>query len=189
MNQTKQPRNKEKILEATISVLDRTGYLCLTIEGIAAEAGVGKATIYRWWPTKAHLVLDAFLMVTECAFPFDLNDSIKNNFVQQLKNLADVFSTTLGRSMLAIIVEDKGISDAFYTSYLSLRRRDSAAFLRQAMEREGIEAEVNIGILLDMLFGPIYFRILIYKQTPDERFISELVDHVIAGILPACSGK
>ena len=61
---------KSAILNATIDLLEESGYSTLTIEAIAAHAGVGKATIYRWWSNKAFLVLDAFFMTTESTFVF-----------------------------------------------------------------------------------------------------------------------
>jgi AcrR family transcriptional regulator len=179
----KQPRNKEKILESTLQVLENTSYPSLTIEAIAAHAGAGKTTIYRWWDTKAHLVLDAFLMYTASSFQFDIEDSVRSNFQRQLTNLASVFSSKIGRSMLAIIVENEEISKSFYTSFLTLRRRDATLFLEAAIKRKEIKPDLNTDIILDMLLGPIYFRILIYNQEPDERFITNLVDHIITGIL------
>jgi len=179
----KQPRNKEKILESTLQVLENTSYPSLTIEAIAAHAGAGKTTIYRWWDTKAHLVLDAFLMYTASSFQFDIEDSVRSNFQRQLTNLASVFSSKIGRSMLAIIVENEEISKSFHTSFLTLRRRDATLFLEAAIKRKEIKPDLNTDIILDMLLGPIYFRILIYNQEPDERFITHLVDHIITSIL------
>ncbi|MCY8231672.1 TetR/AcrR family transcriptional regulator [Priestia endophytica] len=183
MPNLKQSRNTKRILDSTIQVLNETGYSSLTIETIAAHAGVGKTTIYRWWDSKAHLVLDAFLMTT-ATFQFDTEKSVHDNFKQQLINASVVFNTQLGRSMLAIIVENKEISELFYTSYLNLKRKDATSFLKTAIAKGEIKPDINIDILLDMLFGPIYFRTLIFNREPDHHFISELVEQVMKGILP-----
>ncbi|MFS8602544.1 TetR/AcrR family transcriptional regulator [Priestia megaterium] len=181
----KQSRNTAKILNSTIDVLNKSGYSALTIEAIATHAGVGKTTIYRWWDSKAHLVLDAFLMTTASTFQFDVEKTVRHNFEQQLINLSVVFNTKLGRSMLAIIVENREIAEKFYTSYLNLRRKDATDFLQSAIKRREIKSDVNIDIVLDMLFGPIYFRTLIFNQEPDHHFVSELVDQVMKGIEPS----
>lgn len=180
-----QSRNTAKILNSTIEVLTLSGYSSLTIEAIASHAGVGKTTIYRWWDSKAHLVLDAFLMTTASNFQFDMEKSVRHNFEQQLINLSVVFNTKLGRSMLSIIVENKEIAEKFYTSYLQLRRKDATDFIQSAIKKKEVRSDVNINIVLDMLFGPIYFRTLIFNQEPDHHFVSELVNHVMMGIDPS----
>ncbi|MED3854302.1 TetR/AcrR family transcriptional regulator [Priestia megaterium] len=185
MPNLKQSRNTEKILDSTIKVLNESGYSSLTIEAIAIQAGVGKSTIYRWWNSKADLVLDAFLMTTDSTFQFDIKKSVRHNFEQQLINLSIVFNTKLGRSMLAIIVDNREIAERFYTSYLSLRRKDATSFLKTAIAKGEIKPDINIDIVLDMLFGPIYFRTLIFNQEPDHHFISELVQQVMISILPS----
>jgi len=179
----KQPRNQKKILDSTIQILNETGFSSLTIETVAAHAGVGKTTIYRWWDSKAHLVLDAFLMTTASTFQFDVEKSVRHNFKQQLINVSVVFNTKLGRSMLAIIVENKEIRELFYTSYLDLKRKDATLLLKTAIAKGEIKPDINIDIVLDMLFGPIYFRTLIFNQEPDHHFISELVEQVMKGIV------
>jgi len=86
---------------------------------------------------------------------------------------------------LAIIVDNREIAERFYTSYLSLRRKDATSFLKTAIAKGEIKPDINIDIVLDMLFGPIYFRTLIFNQEPDHHFISELVQQVMISILPS----
>lgn len=94
MPNLKQSRNTEKILDSTIKVLNESGYSSLTIEAIAIQAGVGKSTIYRWWDSKADLVLDAFLMTTASTFQFDT----KSLFVITLSSSLLIYQLFLTQS-------------------------------------------------------------------------------------------
>lgn len=192
-NQSKQhyvgrPRSeasKIAILNATIDLLEKSGYSMLTIEAIAAHAGVGKATIYRWWANKSFLVLDAFLMSTETHMYFQEKTSIRENFRQQLYTLANVLNGTLGRTMVALVAEsgeDSEIAKSFYTYYLKPRRKDAKMVLERAIAEGEIQATIHLDVASDMLYGPIYFRILIYKEKVDAAFIDQLVDQVMIGI-------
>lgn len=177
--------SKIAILNATIELLEENGYPTLTIEAIAAHAGVGKATIYRWWANKSFLVLDAFLMSTETRLHFHDKTSIRENFSQQLRTLANVLNGTLGRTMVALVAEseeDSEIAKAFYTYYLNPRREDAKMILERAIVQGEIQATINLDVVLDMLYGPVYFRILIYKKKVDAAFIDTLVDQVMNGI-------
>ena len=177
--------SKIAILNATIDLLEKSGYSTLTIEAIAAHAGVGKATIYRWWANKSFLVFDAFLMSTETHMYFLEKTSIRENFRQQLHTLANVLNGTLGRTMIALVAEsgeDSELAKAFYTNYLNPRREDAKMILERAIVQGEIHSTINIDVASDMLYGPIYFRILIYKKKVDAEFIDTLVDQVMKGI-------
>ena len=177
--------SKIAILNATIDLLEKSGYSTLTIEAIAAHAGVGKATIYRWWANKSFLVFDAFLMSTETHMYFLEKTSIRENFRQQLHTLANVLNGTLGRTMIALVAEsgeDSELAKAFYTNYLNPRREDAKMILERAIAQGEIQSTINIDVASDMLYGPIYFRILIYKKKVDAEFIDTLVDQVMKGI-------
>lgn len=177
--------SKIAILNATIDLLEKSGYSTLTIEAIAAHAGVGKATIYRWWANKSFLVFDAFLMSTETHMYFLEKTSIRENFRQQLHTLANVLNGTLGRTMIALVAEsgeDSELAKAFYTNYLNPRREDAKMILERAIAQGEIQSTINIDVASDMLYGPIYFRILIYKKKVDAEFIDTLVNQVMKGI-------
>lgn len=177
--------SKSAILNATIDLLEETGYSTLTVEAIATRAGVGKATIYRWWSNKAFLILDAFLMTTDPYLNFLEKTSIRENFRQQLHDLAKALNGTLGRTVVALVaegLEDSEIAKAFYTNFLIPRRKDAKLILERAIAQGEIEHKINLDVVLDMLYGPVYFRILIYKKTVDAEFIDTLLDQVMISI-------
>ncbi len=177
--------SKIAILNATIDLLEESGYSTLTIEAIAAHAGVGKATIYRYWSNKAFLVLDAFFMTTDPHLYFLEKTSIRENFRQQLYDLAEVLNGTLGRTVVALVAEsgeDSEMAKAFYTSFLIPRRKDATLIFERAIAQGEIQNTINVDVVLDMLYGPVYFRILIYKKKVDVAFIDTLVDQVMISI-------
>lgn len=161
----KEPRSKKEILTATLEMLESNSYSSLTIEAIAAQAGVGKTTIYRWWENKARLVLDAFLMTVESVFEFDSNKSIEVNFKQQLEALARILNSKIGKSTLTIVTESEEIAKDFYILFLMTKRNEAKQLLQAAIDKGELKSAINLDITLDLLYGPIYFQILIYKKS------------------------
>ena len=87
--------------------------------------------------------------------------------------------------MVALVAEsgeDSEIAKAFYTNYLIPRRKDAKLILERAIAQGEIQNTINIDVVLDMLYGPVYFRILIYKKKVDAEFIDTLVDQVMISI-------
>lgn len=178
---------KNAILNATIDLLERNGYSSLTIEGIASDAGVSKATIYRWWTNKTMLVMDAFLMLLAPQVKLSETASIKDNFMNQLKGMAKVFNSSIGRSMLFVISgsdPDSEVVETFRTHYLIPRRNDAKRILENGIARGEIHPHINTDIILDMIYGPLYFQVLIHKKKLDDMFIETLIGYVLQTIQP-----
>ncbi|WNS44175.1 TetR/AcrR family transcriptional regulator [Paenibacillus sp. MMS20-IR301] len=178
----KEARSRKAILEATMMILENQSYSSLTIEAVASQAGVGKSTIYRWWEHKARLVLDTFVMAVESEFVFERNLSVQENFKRQLEALARILGSKVGKSTLTIVTENDGIAQEFYSLFLSLKRKEAKQALQAAMEQGEVKRSVNMDVVLDLLYGPVYFQILIYKKMPDEHYIEDLLQHVMQGI-------
>ncbi|MGG3805625.1 TetR/AcrR family transcriptional regulator [Metabacillus fastidiosus] len=176
---------KTAIINATIDLLNEYEYATLSIEAIAAHAGVGKATIYRWWGNKALLILDAFLISTKEQIELLEKENIYESFRQQLQNLAAVFNTPIGRTVTAIIAEsgaDSELAKTFHESYLYPRREEAKKVLKHGIAVGELCPSIDLDVALDLLYGPIYLRVLIFKKELDETFINDLVDHVMKGI-------
>lgn len=175
-------RNKNEIIGATIELLENINYSSLTIEAVAARSGVGKTTIYRWWNHKSDLVFEAFIAKTETFFEFDLTKPIYQNFVQQLLSLTSVLKSGIGRAMLTVIAEEKEIAAEFLNAYLAPRRDETKKMLQTGIDKGEIHDNLDFEIILDMLYGPIYFKFILFNRIPDQTYIESLVMQVVKGI-------
>jgi Tetracyclin repressor-like, C-terminal domain/Bacterial regulatory proteins, tetR family len=175
-------RNKSEILGATIELLESINYSSLTIEAVAARSSVGKTTIYRWWKHKSDLVFDAFIAKTETIYEFDLTKSTYENFVQQLLTLTSVLKSGIGRAVLTVVAEEKEIAAKFLNDYLTPRRVETKKILQVGVDKGEIQDNCDFGIILDMLYGPIYFKFILFNRIPDQAYIESLVTQVMKGI-------
>ena|ERR1700688_3249160 len=185
------PRSEEArlaILRSTLKILGKHGFSDLTIEDVAAHAGVGKATVYRWWPNKAALIADAFASSTTRALHFPDTGSLCSDMSQQMRQLVKIFRGRRGRIVSAILgggQSDKELIGAFRKRFLLPRRLEAYATLRRGIRRGELRKDVDMDLVLDSLYGPIYMRFLIRhdKMTPD--FIDRLCKLVLGGAQPS----
>lgn len=176
----------EAIIIATHELLEEKGYAALTIEAIASRAGVGKTTIYRWWPNKELLIMDVFLRSTSSEFDFDEALSIKAFFNKILISLRNEFRTAIGETTLSIVAQsppESEIALEFYNTYLKPNRSACEHLLRNAVKKGEIRGDITYNLVLDMLFGPVYFRPLMYKDLPSDDYIQSLVNQVFDPIM------
>src|SRR5215831_1463184 len=173
---------RQSILTSTLKLLGENGFSDLTIEEVAESAGVGKATVYRWWPNKAALIADAFASSTTRRLRFPDTGSVFTDMSQQMRQLVKVFRSRRGRIVAAILAagqSDKDVIDAFRERFLWPRRREAYATLERAIRRGELRKNVDPDLLLDSLYGPIYMRFLIQH----DRLTRDFVDHLCALVL------
>ena len=184
------PRSEQarlSILRSTLKLLGKSGFSDLTMEGVAEHADVGKATVYRWWPNKAALVADAFAGSTIQRLHFPDTGSVRTDMSQQMRQLVKIFLSRRGRIVSAILAagqSDRAVIAAFRERFLKPRRREAYATLRRGIARGELCRDVDMDLLLDSLYGPIYMRFLIQhdKLTPD--FVDRLCELVLSGACP-----
>jgi len=175
---------RQAVIRSTLTLLKRVGFNELSIESVAAHAGVGKATIYRWWPSKAALVIDAFASAVDEELRFPSAKSVLESLRQQMRRWVVIFRSPLGRIVATVIgagQSDPAILDAFRAHWVEPRREKARTLLRQAMKNGGIRDDVDPDMVLDLLYGPLYLRLLLQHAPLDEQF----VDTVFAVISPA----
>src|SRR3984885_12394798 len=151
------------ILRSTLRLLARKGFSEFTIEAVAAHAGVGKATVYRWWPNKAALIADAFASSTTRNLHFPDTGSLRTDMSQQMQQLVKVFRGPRGRIVSAMLgggQSDKDLITAFRERFLKPRRREAYATLQRGIRRGELSRNVDMDLILDSLYGPIYMRFL-----------------------------
>jgi AcrR family transcriptional regulator len=181
------PRSEQArraIFKSTLKVLEETGFPDLTIERVAERAGVGKATVYRWWPNKAALVADAFASSTVRWLHFPDTGSVEADLSRQMRQVVKVFSSRRGRIVSAILAagqSDKEVIAAFRERFLMPRRREAYTTLQRAIRRGELRRDTDPDLLLDSLYGPIYMRFLIQHDRMTPQFVDDLCALVLGG--------
>lgn len=184
------PRSEQarlSILRSTLKLLAKKGFPELTIEAVAAHAGVGKATVYRWWPDKAALIADAFAGNTTGKLHFPDTGSLYSDMSQQMQQLVKVFRSPRGRivsAMLGAGQSDRSLIAAFRDRFLMPRRQEAYATLRRAIKRGQLRKNIDMDLLLDSLYGPIYMRFLIQHDSLTPQFVEGLCSLALGGATP-----
>lgn len=175
------------ILRSTSKLLAKQGFSVLTIEAVAAHAGVGKATVYRWWPDKAALVADAFASSTTAKLHFPDTGSVRKDLSGQMRQLIKIFRSRRGRivsAMLGAGQSDRSLIVAFRERFLKPRRQEAYATLRRAIRRGQLRKNIDMDLLLDSLYGPIYMRFLIGHDRLTPQFVEGLCELAFSGSAP-----
>jgi len=187
------PRSEQArvaILRTALKLLGEHGFSNLTIEDVAARARVGKATVYRWWPNKAALITDAFAGSATRKLHFPDTGSVHTDMRQQMRQVIKVFRSRRGRILAAILAagqSDSGLIAAFRERFMKPRRQEAYATLRRGILRGELSKNLDMDLILDSLYGPIYMRFLIRHQKLTPAFVDHLCELVLGGAQP--SGK
>ena len=178
-------KTKTAILTAAYELLLETGFGAVTIEKIAERAGVSKATIYKWWPNKAAVVMDAFFDVAVVRLPIPDTGSTIKDMIIQVNNLAKFLTSREGKVINEIIAEgqyDQKLAETYRTIYFKPRRLDSRYILERGISRGELKQNLDIELIMDLIFGPVFYRLLITGDVVDENFIKSLIGYTFEGI-------
>jgi AcrR family transcriptional regulator len=184
------PRSEEArvaILRSTLKLLGENGFTDLSIEGVAAHANVGKATVYRWWPNKAALITDAFASSTGRKLHFPDTGSVYTDMNQQMRQVVKIFRSRRGRILSAILAagqSDRDVIAAFRERFMKPRRHEAYATLQRGIQRGELRSDLDMDLVLDSLYGPIYMRFLIRHDKLTPAFADSLCELVLAGARP-----
>jgi TetR/AcrR family transcriptional regulator, regulator of autoinduction and epiphytic fitness len=174
-------RSRRVILEAALDELGLVGYGALTIESVAARAGVGKSTIYRHWPGKLALVEDAFrTMKAQAIIPE--SGTVRERVTAFLHQVAVlVEESTYSACMPALIdaAERDPQVRAFHCEFSRERRAVLVDVLRDAVESGELASNADPELLADALIGPIVLRRLMFFEIFDPKLVPELVEQVL----------
>jgi AcrR family transcriptional regulator len=178
-------RARTAILAAARAILEEGGITALTMEGIAARAGVGKPTIYREWPN-AHAVAMAALMSAADASPKIASAaSALTELRRQLRAVAGVFALRAGRQAAIMIASASGeteLSKSFRNHFILARRDEGREIISRGISQGELHARIDIEVVLDMIYGPVFYRLLMGNGVLDEKFTDAVVDHALRGI-------
>lgn len=182
--------SRRAILTAALDLVGEVGYAKLSIEGIAAAAGVGKQTIYRWWPSKGALLFDAFLTMGEGQDGGGLPDT--GDLAADLKTVLRATVVELNeprydqpmRALHTEIVHDPVLA-ADYAARLDEPMRELKKDRLRAAQRAGqLATDVDLDVAVDMLFGPVLNRWLQRTGPLTAEYVDKVVDTALSGLRP-----
>ncbi len=182
------PRSDEArraILDSALVLLKQVGFNDLSVEGIAARAGVGKATVYRWWPNKAAIVIDAFLQVAEPELRFPRGASATETIKQQMRRLSRLMRGELGTILSSIIGAGQSqpeMLEAIRKNWIEPRREEARLLLQKAQEKGEIRRDISADTMLDILYGAFYFRLLVGHADVDVSLVDAIFEIANSGI-------
>ncbi|BAY43307.1 transcriptional regulatory protein TetR family [Scytonema sp. HK-05] len=180
-------RSHQAILKATAELLEEKGYREICIEAIAARAGVGKQTIYRWWSSKAAVIMEAYSDQTAQNIPTPDTGSVREDLYQILRQLFVVLTTTTaGTAVTGLIAEaqlDANLAEAFREQFIKCRRAATRTILERGVNRGELRPDLNLELVIDAIYGPVWYRLLLKHAPLDDAFAEELVNFLIAGIV------
>jgi len=183
------PRSQEAdraILAATVELLAERGLAAMSIEEVAARAGVGKTTIYRRWPSKGLLALDAFVTSFRAEQPLPDTGTLRGDLIDALRAwVRAVTLTPMGRLLAGLIAEaqhDPELRAAWRDRVLEPLRSQHRVMLDRAIARGEIPATVDREVVLDLFFGSAQHRLLLGHLPLTEDFIREVVEVILDGI-------
>jgi AcrR family transcriptional regulator len=180
-------RARLAILEAGADLLLEGGLAATTIEGIAARAGVSKVTIYKWWPTRGAVAIDSYFHRYRQTISFDDTGDLARDLSGQDLTLIDAFRGRAGEVMAELIGQaqsDPDLAETLRTKWIEPRREASSALVRRAVDRGEIDPGTDIQVLLDQIYGPIYFRLTLRHQPLDRALATTLVRTALDGVRP-----
>lgn len=166
------------ILVAAFELVDEVGYAGLTIEGIANRAGCGKQTIYRWWPSRAHVLLEALavkadLFVTNAdhgSYADDLRAFLEDTFrLGRHQRVVDILRVLMAEAQI-----NEEFGRLFRSAFLQRRRDALQVVLDRARTRGDLPPSPAASTVLDIVFGTLWYRILATRRPVGDDLVEEL---------------
>ena len=180
------PRSEEAhqaILDATLALLAEVGFSALTVEGVAGRAGVGKATIYRRWPSKLPLVIEAFGGLP--SFEDADTGSLASDLKAMLRAYLELFNKTPLAAVLPALASERAHDPALaqlFDPVLRQRRSPLSRALERAVARGEVPADLDIDLAADLIVGPIAVRLFFTGRKVTTRMVDPMVDMALGGI-------
>jgi len=181
---------RNAIIRSTLALIERVGFDELTMEGVAARARVGKATVYRWWPNKAELVIDAFVSAVGEELRFPDAGPLLVSIHAQMQRWVPIFRSPLGQIVATVIGAGQSqpeILEAFQKHWVEPRRIEARRLLRQAIANREIRDDLDPDAILDLLYGPLYLRLLLRHAPLDTKFVNDVFRVISPALLPSRS--
>lgn len=184
------PRNpaiRLAVLDAARALLADGGLPAVTIEALAARTGVSRPTIYRHWPNSAAVAMEAFVSATLPGGSPKPTGSPLTDLAAHLRKLTQTFATPTGRSAAALLAASQGeteLTKAFRNHFIMTARQEGRRLLQLAAAQGQLRPRLDLELTLDLIYGPLYFRLLMGHAELSKSFTDRLLQLALAGLAP-----
>ena len=176
----------EIILKATVDLVLERGFKALSMNAIAERSKAGRMTIYRRWPNKAAIVMDAFVRRVDPGTMFTPAEDYVDTIRIQMRKMARAFRGKDGvliRSLLAEAQFDPELAAALREQWTMPRRRMAIEYIREGIRRGLLRPDVSPDAMIDVLYAPIYYRLQMGTGPLSDGYIDEIFRHAMRGLL------
>jgi len=176
------------VLHHAEKILEQDGYRALTVEAVAARSGVSKTTIYRWWPDRAAVAMDALLSAFEADIHEPDTGDVVGDLEAQVAEVIDLLGSTPRGPALAGLISaaqtNPDLAEALRDRFLARRRAVVIGLIERGGQRGQLAPGFDSELVADLLYGPVYYRLMIGHEPLDRDFGTTLLNQLCAGLEP-----
>jgi AcrR family transcriptional regulator len=179
-------RRHSAILQTAIDLVLELGFRAVSIESIAAKAGVAKTTIYRRWPNKAAVVMDAFMLRFGSGTQFPTAKKVTDSIRLQMRTMARAFRSKDGAVVKALLAEaqfDAELATAFRERWTLPRRKMALAVFQKGIRHGELRSDIDLEATIDLLYSPMYYRLQMGTGPLSDAYIDEIFVQGMEGLL------
>jgi AcrR family transcriptional regulator len=174
-----------------LELLEQSSFAEITADAIAERAGASKATIYRWWPNKDAVLVEALRETVAQELPFPDTGDLRQDIRLQIENFIKLLSGRRGRIFTAFVAaaqSDPEVADTFQRVWREPRREHSKAVLERHRGKQ-MRPDADLEMVLDAMYGPLYYRLLTGNRKFGERYAELLTQIIFGGIATSHQGQ
>lgn len=178
-------RVRRAVLESAREIIGSRGFSAFTVDELVSRSGISKMTIYRWWSNRSAVAMDVLLDEAGPNEPILHEGSALDNLRTHLENAGRFIAGQSGALLAGIVADaqhNEELSNALRTRYLSKRRSMTVELLRRAVQEGDLRPDVDPEVIVDLLIGPLYYRLLLRHLPVDDNTALELLDVVLDGV-------
>jgi AcrR family transcriptional regulator len=176
--------SRARILQAGLELLQDSSFAEITADAIAEKAGSSKATIYRWWPNKDAVLMEALREAVAQELPFPNTGDLREDIRQNLENFLKLLEGRLGKVFTAFVAaaqSDQEIANMFHAIWRQPRRQILKTVLENYRGKQ-LRDDADLEVVLDALYGPLYYRLLTGNRKFKDGYADALTEIVLQGI-------
>ncbi|GAA4229209.1 TetR/AcrR family transcriptional regulator [Streptosporangium album] len=178
----------EAIMRTTLELGQEIGYAKLSIEAVAARAGVGKHTIYRRWPSKGALFLDSLLSLNRPGLDYPDTGDVVADLREQIHMAIDLLDRPplgpLYRALIGEALLNPQVAAALNDHFITPQAEMTVARLKAARDQGQLSPDFDLDLAMGILSGPLYFRALIIQEPLTHEYVDRVIEALFAGMGP-----